>query len=113
MYQLPRDKNVVFVVDEGIQLEVKGFAEHSMTTLSFLLLNQVGDPETGQFMPYDAAYIADQQARRRTAYEETYYIPAGKIVEFRDQNNRLVYRHVSSKPCWSLVREPFAHRRRH
>lgn len=36
MYQLPADRNVVFVVDEGVQLEI-------------------GNPETGEFVPYDAA----------------------------------------------------------
>ncbi|KAF8322270.1 hypothetical protein DL93DRAFT_2072172 [Clavulina sp. PMI_390] len=93
MYQIPMDRNVVFVVDEGVQLEI-------------------GDPETGQFVPYDADYIAAQKARRQTAYEETYFIPAGKVVEFRDENDRLVYRHVSSTPCWAIIRTLRTHRHR-
>lgn len=86
--------------------------QHSTQDLSKCHFPQIGDPVTGEFVPYDAAYVAQQQANRQTAYEETYYIPAGKLVEFRDEDDRLVYRHVSSKPCWTLIREPYAHRRR-
>lgn len=68
--------------------------------------SQISDPETGQFVPYDANYIARQQAQRRSAYEETYYIPAGKVVEFRDENDHVIYRHVSSIPVTTLLHSP-------
>ena len=64
---------------------------------------QIGNPETGEFVPYDEAYIAEQAARRVAPYEEVYYIPAGRVVEFHDEFGNIIHRCGSFKSPVSCI----------
>jgi hypothetical protein len=45
-------------------------------------------------VPYDDEYIKSQEAQKQEAYEETYVVPPGKLIEFQDDEGRVLYRFV-------------------
>ena len=88
-YELPADGNVILVVENDMDLEAS-FGTFSVSHADSQV--QVKDPVTGEFVPYDEGYISKKAANRHTAYEDTYFIPPGKIVEFQDEEGNVLYR---------------------
>jgi hypothetical protein len=50
-------------------------------------------------VPYDDEYIKSQEALKQEAYEETYVVPPGKVIEFQDEEGHVLYRFVLNPTC--------------